>query len=160
MTDADTPGRRRPGGQPKPKDQKRIAVNLRMSPSLHARLLSMAKEHGRSITQQAEMLLDDALRGDGEHLKGLENQIGQLNTEVRALVRGDPGQTIYRFASELRDDIGAMRLDIAAMRQDTLRRAEERLMAEDDPHDRENKDHDKAPTVASGPRIRRSRAQR
>jgi hypothetical protein len=60
---ADTPGRRRPGGQPKPKDQKRIAVNLRMSPALHARLVAMAKEHGRSITQQAEMLLDQAMVG-------------------------------------------------------------------------------------------------
>jgi hypothetical protein len=57
---ADTPGRRRPGGQPKPKDQKRVAVNLRMSPALHARLVAMANEHGRSITQQAEMLLDQA----------------------------------------------------------------------------------------------------
>ena len=57
MTDAVAPGRKRPGGQPKSKDQKRIAMSLRLSPALHTRLVAMANEHGRSITQQAHRAL-------------------------------------------------------------------------------------------------------
>jgi hypothetical protein len=82
MTDAVAPGRRRPGGQPKSKDQKRIAMSLRLSPALHARLVARAKEHGRSITQQAEMLLDQALRDPGG-IHVLHDEIIKALAEVR-----------------------------------------------------------------------------
>jgi hypothetical protein len=82
MTDAVALGRRRPGGQPKSKDQKRIAMSLRLSPALHARLVARAKEHGRSITQQAEMLLDQALRDPGG-IHVLHDEIIKALAEVR-----------------------------------------------------------------------------
>jgi hypothetical protein len=82
MTDAVAPGRRRPGGQPKSKDQKRIAMSLRLSPALHARLVARAKEHGRSITQQAEMLLDQALRDPGG-IHVLHDEIIKALAEMR-----------------------------------------------------------------------------
>jgi len=96
---ADTPGRRRPGGQPKPKDQKRVAVNLRMSPALHARLVAMANEHGRSITQQAEMLLDQAIRNLRDFVfppsaDEIHDKLDQLNeqlAELRSTLRGIQG---------------------------------------------------------------------
>jgi hypothetical protein len=82
MTDAVALGRRRPGGQPKSKDQKRIAMSLRLSPALHARLVARAKEHGRSITQQAEMLLDQALRDPGG-IHVLHDEIIKALAEMR-----------------------------------------------------------------------------
>jgi hypothetical protein len=82
MTDAVALGRRRPGGQPKSKDQKRIAMSLRLSPALHARLVARAKEHGRSITQQAEMLPDQALRDPGG-IHVLHDEIIKALAEVR-----------------------------------------------------------------------------
>jgi hypothetical protein len=82
MIDAVALGRRRPGGQPKSKDQKRIAVSLRLSPTLHARLVAKAKEHGRSITQQAEMLLDQAL-SDAVFRDELIGEIRKRSDEMR-----------------------------------------------------------------------------
>jgi hypothetical protein len=94
MTDAVALGRRRPGGQPKSKDQKRIAMSLRLSPALHARLVARAKEHGRSITQQAEMLLDQALRDPGgihvlhdEIIKALAEMRERLDQQRAELIK-------------------------------------------------------------------------
>jgi hypothetical protein len=64
------------------KDQKRIAMSLRLSPALHARLVARAKEHGRSITQQAEMLLDQALRDPGG-IHVLHDEIIKALAEMR-----------------------------------------------------------------------------
>jgi hypothetical protein len=95
MTDAVALGRRRPGGQPKSKDQKRIAMSLRLSPALHARLVARAKEHGRSITQQAEMLLDQALRDPGG-IHVLHDEIIKALAEMRERI----DQRLFRELDE------------------------------------------------------------
>jgi hypothetical protein len=84
MTDSANPGRRRPGGQPKSKDQKRIAMSLRLSPALHTRLVARAKEHGRSITQQAEMLLDQALSAGviREEINRVEKALDEMGNRL------------------------------------------------------------------------------
>jgi hypothetical protein len=45
----------------RPKDQKRIPVSLRVTPTLHSRLVAMSDESGRSLTQEVEFLLERAL---------------------------------------------------------------------------------------------------
>jgi hypothetical protein len=82
MTGADAPGRRRPGGQPKPRHQKRIAMSLRVSPGLRARLLAMAQEHGRSITQQSELLLDQAMGAPLDQVDRLTDAVKQHGAQV------------------------------------------------------------------------------
>jgi hypothetical protein len=57
-------------------------MSLRLSPALHARLVARAKEHGRSITQQAEMLLDQALRDPGG-IHVLHDEIIKALAEMR-----------------------------------------------------------------------------
>src|SRR2546423_7467 len=56
VTDTNAAGGKRPG-RPR-KDNKRPALSLRVNPELRQRLVAMAEENGRSITQQTE-LLDD-----------------------------------------------------------------------------------------------------
>src|SRR5262249_26793353 len=45
----------------RPKDQRRIPVSLRVTPTLHSRLVAMAEESGRSLTQEVEFLLEQTL---------------------------------------------------------------------------------------------------
>ena len=99
MTDAVALGRRRPGGQPKSKDQKRIAMSLRLSPALHARLVARAKEHGRSITQQAEMLLDQALRDPGG-IHVLHDEIIKALAEMRERIDQQRAELIKQQAEQ------------------------------------------------------------
>jgi len=108
MTDAVALGRRRPGGQPKSKDQKRIAMSLRLSPALHARLVARAKEHGRSITQQAEMLLDQALRDPGG-IHVLHDEIIKALAEMRERIDQQRAEQIKQRAELIkqRDEIQA-----------------------------------------------------
>jgi len=109
MTDAVALGRRRPGGQPKSKDQKRIAMSLRLSPALHARLVARAKEHGRSITQQAEMLLDQALRDPGE-MHVLHDEIIKMLAEMRERIDQQRAELIKQTQAVLikqRDEMQA-----------------------------------------------------
>ena len=108
MTDAVALGRRRPGGQPKSKDQKRIAMSLRLSPALHARLVARAKEHGRSITQQAEMLLDQALRDPGG-IHVLHDEIIKALAEMRERIDQQRAEQIKQRAELIkqRDEMQA-----------------------------------------------------
>jgi hypothetical protein len=108
MTDAVALGRRRPGGQPKSKDQKRIAMSLRLSPALHARLVARAKEHGRSITQQAEMLLDQALRDPGG-IHVLHDEIIKALAEMRERIDQQRAEQIKQRAELIkqRDELQA-----------------------------------------------------
>ena len=61
VSDADAPGRNRPGRRPK--DQKRIPLSLRITPAMRSRLVALAEENGRSVSQQTEFLLELALAG-------------------------------------------------------------------------------------------------
>jgi hypothetical protein len=54
MSERKGPGRR-------PKDQKRIPLSVRITPEMRDRLVSTAKGDGRSITQEVELLLEQAL---------------------------------------------------------------------------------------------------
>jgi hypothetical protein len=108
MTDAVALGRRRPGGQPKSKDQKRIAMSLRLSPALHARLVARAKEHGRSITQQAEMLLDQALRDPGG-IHVLHDEIIKALAEMRERIDQQRAELQSNFLREIDEREAAAR---------------------------------------------------
>ena len=61
VTDTNAAGGKRPG-RPR-KDDKRAALSLRVNPELRRRLVAMAEENGRSITQQTELLLEQAVNG-------------------------------------------------------------------------------------------------
>jgi hypothetical protein len=61
VTDTNAAGGKRPG-RPR-KDDKRAALSLRVNPELRRRLVAMAEENGRSITQQTELLLEHAVNG-------------------------------------------------------------------------------------------------
>jgi len=63
VTDTNAAGGKRPG-RPR-KDNKRPALSLRVNPELRQRLVAMAEENGRSITQQTELLLGQAVNGLG-----------------------------------------------------------------------------------------------
>jgi hypothetical protein len=45
----------------RPKDQKRLPLSMRITPALRARLVSAAAENGRSITQEAELRLEQTV---------------------------------------------------------------------------------------------------
>src|SRR5215472_1698096 len=60
LTDPNAPERKRRGRPPKA--NKRVPLHLLISPQIRGRLVEMAEEHGRSITQQVELLLEHALR--------------------------------------------------------------------------------------------------
>jgi hypothetical protein len=116
MTDAVALGRRRPGGQPKSKDQKRIAMSLRLSPALHARLVARAKEHGRSITQQAEMLLDQALRDPGG-IHVLHDEIIKALAEMRERIDQQRAELIKQ-RDEMRESIDQQRAELIKQRDE------------------------------------------
>ena len=135
MTDANAPGRKRPGGQSKPKDQKRIAVNLRMSPALHTRLVAMAKENGRSITQQSELLLDFALFWAQEAHEELTRHVmfdpgvtpHVINKEpIKTTRAADPAEVSARLAqaridlNAATDLLGKLRLNIALLSREAV----------------------------------------
>jgi hypothetical protein len=123
MTDAVALGRRRPGGQPKSKDQKRIAMSLRLSPALHARLVARAKEHGRSITQQAEMLLDQALRDPGG-IHVLHDEIIKALAEMRERIDQQRAELIKQRAERIKQ-----RDEMQAEQRNFLREIDEREAA-------------------------------
>jgi hypothetical protein len=123
MTDAVALGRRRPGGQPKSKDQKRIAMSLRLSPALHARLVARAKEHGRSITQQAEMLLDQALRDPGG-IHVLHDEIIKALAEMRERIDQQRAEQIKQRAELIKQ-----RDEMQAEQRNFLREIDEREAA-------------------------------
>ena len=54
--------RKRPGRRPK--DQKRLPLSVRITPALRDLLVSTAKANGRSITQEAEIRLEYAVRDE------------------------------------------------------------------------------------------------
>ena len=127
MTDAVALGRRRPGGQPKSKDQKRIAMSLRLSPALHARLVARAKEHGRSITQQAEMLLDQALRDPGG-IHVLHDEIIKALAEMRERIDQQRAELIKQRAERIkqRAELIEQRDEMQAEQRNFLREIDER----------------------------------
>jgi hypothetical protein len=49
----------------RPKDAKRALLSVRINPELRRRMVAMAEENGRSITQQTELLLEQAVNGLG-----------------------------------------------------------------------------------------------
>jgi hypothetical protein len=59
MTGPDVPGGPRRGRRPK--DQKRIPLSLRVTPRMRESLGRVAESNGRSLTQQTEFLLEQAL---------------------------------------------------------------------------------------------------
>jgi hypothetical protein len=130
MTDAVALGRRRPGGQPKSKDQKRIAMSLRLSPALHARLVARAKEHGRSITQQAEMLLDQALRDPGG-IHVLHDEIIKALAEMRERIDKQRAELIKQRAEQIkqRAELIKQRDEMQAEVRNFLREIDEREAA-------------------------------
>jgi hypothetical protein len=130
MTDAVALGRRRPGGQPKSKDQKRIAMSLRLSPALHARLVARAKEHGRSITQQAEMLLDQALRDPGG-IHVLHDEIIKALAEMRERIDQQRAELIKQRAERIkqRAELIKQRDEMQAEQRNFLREIDEREAA-------------------------------
>jgi hypothetical protein len=134
MTDAVALGRRRPGGQPKSKDQKRIAMSLRLSPALHARLVARAKEHGRSITQQAEMLLDQALRDPGG-IHVLHDEIIKALAEMRERIDQQRAELIKQRAElikqrdEMQADLIKQRDEMQGEQRNFLREIDEREAA-------------------------------
>ena len=130
MTDAVALGRRRPGGQPKSKDQKRIAMSLRLSPALHARLVARAKEHGRSITQQAEMLLDQALRDPGG-IHVLHDEIIKALAEMRERIDKQRAELIKQRAEQIkqRAELIKQRDEMQAEQRNFLREIDEREAA-------------------------------
>ena len=130
MTDAVALGRRRPGGQPKSKDQKRIAMSLRLSPALHARLVARAKEHGRSITQQAEMLLDQALRDPGG-IHVLHDEIIKALAEMRERIDQQRAELIKQRAERIkqRAELIEQRDEMQAEVRNFLREIDEREAA-------------------------------
>jgi len=87
----------------RPKDQKRLPLSIRITPALRARLLSAAAANGRSVTQEAELRLEqsvdqersliDALElGFGRQVAGLMLAIGYLIKDVPPARRpGDIG---------------------------------------------------------------------
>jgi hypothetical protein len=82
MTDVTAPVRRRPGGQLK--DEKRVPMSLRLSPALHRRVLAIANENDRSLTQTAELLFDRAFRD--QSLTELHDRIERLHEQIERLV--------------------------------------------------------------------------
>jgi hypothetical protein len=130
MTDAVALGRRRPGGQPKSKDQKRIAMSLRLSPALHARLVARAKEHGRSITQQAEMLLDQALRDPGG-IHVLHDEIIKALAEMRERIDQQRAELIKQRAELIkqRAELIKQRDEMQAEQRNFLREIDEQEAA-------------------------------
>ena len=64
-----------PGRPKKPPTEKRLPLSLLVSPALRRRLVTLAKENRRSVTQQTEMLLERALdstKGDALRLDRIE----------------------------------------------------------------------------------------
>jgi hypothetical protein len=106
MTDdvnAAAAGRRR-GGRPRKVD-KRLPVSLRITPELRGRLRAMAKENSRSITQQTELLLEQAINGGGlgvspasvEKLHDHLSWIGSLEDEGKPPAGANPLQLFVVF---------------------------------------------------------------
>jgi hypothetical protein len=54
---------RKPRGR-RPKDQKRVPLSIRITPALRELLVSTARANGRSITQEAEIRLEHAVRDE------------------------------------------------------------------------------------------------
>jgi hypothetical protein len=61
-TDADIPAVKRAPGRPR-REFRRPALNLRVEPELRARIVALAEQNGRSITQETEALLQKAVNG-------------------------------------------------------------------------------------------------
>jgi hypothetical protein len=96
MTDADAPGVRGTGRRLK--DQKRIPLNLRITPRMREGLERLAYSNGRSLSAQTEILLEFALfkelAAHGEHYqpllpppstKDLGDRLFRLETEFAGL---------------------------------------------------------------------------
>src|SRR5438270_13255626 len=87
MTDvnAAAAGGRGPG-RPR-KKVKRLALSLRVTPELRGRLMAMAKENSRSITQQTELLLEQAIDGGGLGVSpaSVEKHRDSLSRRMRSL---------------------------------------------------------------------------
>jgi hypothetical protein len=92
VSDADTPGRTRPGRRPK--DQKRIPVGFRITPTMNIRLVTTAKKHGRSFSAQTECLLERALN-DQHRTEALDELYTRLEFEAQ---HGDLGQLTETLA--------------------------------------------------------------
>jgi hypothetical protein len=63
VSDAGVPERKKRLGRP-PKDDKRLPLNLRISPDLRNQLVALAKANRSSITEQVECLLEHAMKED------------------------------------------------------------------------------------------------
>jgi hypothetical protein len=72
--------RRRPGRPPK--DKKKAAIGARIAPELRDSVLTIAERHGRSFSQQLELLLELAVRNERE---GLYDRIANIEAELAEL---------------------------------------------------------------------------
>ena len=66
---------RRPGRRPK--DQKRLPLSIRITPALRTRLVSAAAANGRSITQEAELRLEQTVDQERSLVDALELGFGR-----------------------------------------------------------------------------------
>jgi hypothetical protein len=80
VTEGDAPRRKRRGRPPKP--NKRVPLGLLVSPELRSRLIAMANQHGRSITQQTELVIERGLE-----LQWVEVDDARFNDVVDRVVR-------------------------------------------------------------------------
>jgi hypothetical protein len=61
----------------RPKDQKRLPLSIRITPELRARLVSAAAANGRSITQEAELRLEQSADQERSLVDALELGFGR-----------------------------------------------------------------------------------
>src|SRR5439155_18984636 len=125
--DADAPMRSRPGRPPK--DQKRIPVSLRLSPTTARGLQAMAKDQGRTVTGQTEFLLEHAARELGwklydlspapiedlyDRLARLEAELDRLRTTTeKGLANNDTAVTrAYSALYRLQNDVAGKNADM------------------------------------------------
>ena len=66
----------------RPKDQKRIPLSMRITPSTREKLVAIAAENGRSITQEAEIRLEQALRDQRILDEAAELAFGRINSDL------------------------------------------------------------------------------
>jgi hypothetical protein len=78
--------------QRRPKDQKRIPLSMRITPELRDRLVTEAGENGRSITQEAEIRLQQSFREQNSLDQALDFKYGRDMVGVLLLVEHLFGQ--------------------------------------------------------------------
>ena len=74
--------------QRRPKDQKRIPLSMRITPETRDRLVAEAADNGRSITQEAELRLQQSFRDDRSLDQALDFKFGGDMMAALLLIEG------------------------------------------------------------------------